>query len=312
MKKILKSMFYGATILAATISLAACGSGKSGKLVIDGKTYAISIKEITYTDGFCNIQLQTDKEVIEKFEEFNSSPFWLGTINGKEYISATGKTPIKDGLIFVVETPTKPSRIVIFTSKQESIVEFDEATLKEIPNPSAEEISNLIKSIDPELCKKFADYQPLSSSQNMAGISFSIISGQSRLHTFGMINYDNIQIKSRENYANEFTAHFYAVDADNPAKSLDVHLRSGRNLDNTEFFGILMFGDVDAKYALIVFEGVPPNALSADLVTPSFFYVVELGNKYTENGETYTAIKSYCKTPYLTGDIFSKLEKTED
>ena len=305
-------MLYGAVSLIVSTNFIACNDSKTGKIVIDGKTHTISIKEITYPDGYCNIELKADKEVLQKFEEFNSSPFWLGTISGKEYTSATGKTVLKDGLIFVVEASTKPDKIVVFTSKQESVVEFDEATLQVIPTSSIEEISNLIHSIDPELCKKFDGYQPLTSSQNGAGISFKVISGQSPSNTFGMIEYGDITIKSRQNYANEFTSHFYAVDAENPAKSLNLHLRGGRNFDSTEFFGIVMFdGDADAKYALIIFEGTPPNSVSPDLITSTFFYIVELGDKYTEGESMYTAIKSFCNTPYLTGDIFKDLKTDE-
>lgn len=307
MKKILKSVFYKATILTVIAGLAACGGEEqSGKLIVDGNAHTISIKEISYSDdGFCKIEVRTDSELLKKFEEFNSSPFWLGTINGKEYISASGKTTLKDGVIFVVEAPAKPSKIVIFTPDQESIAEFDEATLQVTPNPSVEEITNLIHSVDPELCEKFDSYQPLDPSQNGARISFDVISGQMRRNTFGMIKYGSIEIKSRQNYANEFTSHFYAVDAENPTKKLDVHLRGGRSFDNTEFFGVLLFaGNVDAKYAFIVFEGTPPDAVAANLITPTFFYIVELGDKYTEGDETYTAIKSYCKTPYSRSGIF--------
>ncbi|MDR0660221.1 MAG: hypothetical protein LBG19_05350 [Prevotellaceae bacterium] len=304
MKKSLCSILYGAIILAATVSLVACGGSQSNKLIIDGKPHTISIKEITYTDGFCRIELQTDKEVVEKFQASNNAPFWLGTINDNEYTSASGRIVLKEGLIFIVEAPTKANRIVIFTPDQESVVEFDEATLKAVSNPSVEEITNLVHSIDPELCKKFDGYQPLSSSQNSAGISLEVVSAKTRISTFGMIKYENVEIKSRQNYTNEFTSHFYAVDADDRTKSLDIHLRGGRSIDNTEFFGVVMFdGNVDAKYALIIFEGTD-SSVSPDLVTPSFFYVVELGDKYTEGENTYTAIKSCCTTPYLTGDIF--------
>jgi hypothetical protein len=311
MKKILKSILYGAIILAIAVGTTACSGNKKGEIIIDYKLHTVSIKEITYTDGFCNIELQTDKEVLKKFEESNSSPFWLGIINDKEYISAIGKTVLSDGLIFVVEAPAQPGKIVIFTTSDEgSFLEFDEATLQVTSTYTAEEITNIIRSIDPELCKKFDGYQPLNSSQNFAGISFDIISGNKRANTFGMITYDNIFIKSGKNQANEFTSCFYAVDADNHPKLLDVHLRGGHNYDNTEFFGVLMFdGNVDAKYALVVFEGSPPDSVPEELATPAFFYVVELGDKYTDNGETFTSIKSYCKTPYLAGNIFDDLER---
>ena len=301
-------MFYGAIVLAVAVSTIACNDSKKGEIVIDGKTYTISINEITHNGSSCDIMLNVEKEIVEKFHELKNSPFGVGIISNGKYTSARWNAVFDESVLFQTnEAPGKLDKIVVYSLDYKSVIEFDPATKEVLPGFS-EELEELVKSQDSELCKKFESYQPVSPEQNKAGISFQLASGQVSTQNFGVIKYDNTRIKSSERFANEFTVHFFAVDADEPTKKLNVHLRGGHSFDNTEFFGFILFdGDIDAKYALIGFEGTG-RGVPADIETPSLFYVVELGDKYTDDGDTYTAIKAYCKTPYLAGSIFDGLD----
>lgn len=294
-----------------TISLIACINSKTGKLRIDDKIYAVAIGEVKdYEDNTFSITLKLEEEFKQKLQETTASPFWLGTVSEGNFTSATGKTLFKDGIFFLISGSSKCDKILIYnTSDHSSFVEFDGITHQVLPpSYTAEEIDNLISSKNLDLCEKFDKYLPLDSEKNKAGISFETVSTQTVKNAFGFIKYSNEKVKSSQNYSNEFTRHFFAVDPEHPQKALTVELRGGHSPDNTEFFGILAFdGNIEAKYALVGFEGLDRNE-SAELETAPLFFVVELGDKYNDGSDTYRAIKSYCDTPYSAGDMFKGLD----
>jgi hypothetical protein len=277
--------------------------------------YAVSISDVVDNTekGDYTVRFNLEDDLIKKCEETAASPVWAGTVSEGKFTGATGKVLLKGGILFLVNVSSKVEKIIIYrTVDYSSFIEFDAVTHQVLPpSYTAEEIKNLIKNIDPELCEKFDKYLPLDSEKNKAGISFQTVSIRTVENALGFISYANEKVKNNQNFANECTARFLAVDAEHPEKKLNVDLHGGHNADNTEFFGTIWFkGDIEAQYVFLGFKGLSKNE-SAELETDPLFFAVELGDKYVDGNDTYRAIKSYCEIPYSAGDMFNIAVKDE-
>jgi hypothetical protein len=273
--------------------------------MVDGKTYQISIGEISsYESNAILISLQNE-ELVAKINETVASPIWLGVVRNDVFYEAKLRLNIKEfdkSVQFLIESENAKyidfEKIIVYTSDHKLVFSFDSQTKEVLPALSDADIELLFT---PELCKT-QKTPPLTAGQNKAGISFGLVD-----KGVGHIQYSNPLIKKNKAESNRVNGLFFAVDADNPSKLLDFYVIGGHNKDNTEFMGwFLIDVNTTAEYALVGFKGISADE-SAETETPPLFFSVKLGDTFDFNGRTFKAIKDFCDKPYPAGDIFKEL-----
>jgi len=126
------------------------------------------------------------------------------------------------------------------------------------------------------------------SEQNKAGIALQ------KGGNFVAMTFSNSKIKYNAGFAGNMAKGIFAVDADDPSKSIPVRIQL-LQADDNQFVAIIIFEpDVSEKYVLVGFKGLESNSM-AEFVTPQLFYIVEIISEQDEIAD----VKIVDERPYL-------------